>query len=158
MCVSCVRRSAPCWRPSARTNCAPRPIGYRVVAYRTSVFVIAAIAAAIAGIVWAVWLRYTGPETTLSFDIMINILLMVVIGGMGTMYGAIVGVVVMSLAQSYLKDLMAAAADATASVPILPHLLNPDRWPLWLGLLFILLVLFFPAGIAGTLMKKGHRR
>jgi branched-chain amino acid transport system permease protein len=52
---------------------------------------------------------------------------------------------------------MAAAADATASLPILPRLLDPDRWPLWLGLLFILLVLFFPAGIAGTLMKKGSR-
>ena len=132
-------------------------IGYRVVAYRTAVFVIAAVDAAVAGVVWAVWLRYTGPDTTLSFDIMIDILLMVVIGGMGTMYGAIIGVVVMSLAQSYLKDLMSAAAGATSGVPILPHLLDPDRWPLWLGLLFILLVLFFPAGIAGTLMKKGSR-
>lgn len=132
-------------------------IGYRVVAYRTAVFVIAAIAAALAGIVWAVWLRYTGPETTLSFAIMIDILLMVVIGGMGTMVGAIIGVAVMSLAQFYLKDLMEAAANATAGVPLLPDLLNPDRWLLWLGLLFVLLVYFFPAGIAGTLMKKeGH--
>ncbi len=129
-------------------------IGYRVVAYRTAVFVIAAIAAALAGIVWAVWLRYTGPETTLSFAIMIDILLMVVIGGMGTMVGAIIGVAVMSLAQFYLKDLMEAAATATAGVPLLPDLLNPDRWLLWLGLLFVLLVYFFPAGIAGTLMKK----
>lgn len=132
-------------------------IGYRVVAYRTAVFVIAAIAAALAGIVWAVWLRYTGPETTLSFAIMIDVLLMVVIGGMGTMVGAVIGVAVMSLAQFYLKDLMEAAATATAGVPLLPDLLNPDRWLLWLGLLFVLLVYFFPAGIAGTLMKKeGH--
>ncbi|CAN0586777.1 unnamed protein product, partial [Laminaria digitata] len=42
-------------------------IGYRVVAYRTAVFVIAAVAAALAGILWAVWLKYTGPDTTLSF-------------------------------------------------------------------------------------------
>ena len=66
-------------------------IGYRVVAYRTSVFVIAAVIASLAGTVWAVWLKYTGPETTLSFAIMIDILLMVVIGGMGTLYGAVVG-------------------------------------------------------------------
>lgn len=129
-------------------------IGYRVVAYRTAVFVIAATIAALAGILWAVWLRYTGPDTTLSFAIMIDILLMVVIGGMGTMAGAVIGVVLMSLAQFYLKDLMAAAAAATAPVPLLPHLLEPDRWLLWLGLLFILLVYFFPSGIAGTLMKK----
>ena len=39
----------------------------------------------------ALWLRYTGPDTSLSFDIMLDILLMVVIGGMGTMYGAVIG-------------------------------------------------------------------
>ncbi len=130
-------------------------IGYRVVAYRTAVFVIAAVVAAIAGILWAIWLKYTGPDTTLSFVIMTDILLMVVIGGMGTMVGAVIGVVVMSLAQFYLKDLMAAASEATAGIPLVPEILAPDRWLLWLGLLFILLVYFFPAGIAGTLMKKG---
>jgi branched-chain amino acid transport system permease protein len=80
---------------------------------------------------------------------------MVVIGGMGTMVGAVIGVVVMSLAQFYLKDLMEVAADATAELPLIPTLLDPDRWLLWLGVFFILLVYFFPAGIAGTLMKKG---
>lgn len=130
-------------------------IGYRVVAYRTSVFVIAAVIAALAGILWAIWLRYTGPDTTLSFAIMIDILLMVVIGGMGTMVGAVIGVVIMSLAQFYLKDLMEIAAGATAEFPLLPLLLDPDRWLFWLGLLFILLVYFFPSGIAGTLMRKG---
>lgn len=128
-------------------------IGYRVVAYRTAIFVVAAVIAALAGILWAVWLKYTGPDTTLSFAIMIDILLMVVIGGMGTMVGAIIGVVIMSLAQSYLKDLMEAASHATSNLPLLPQFLDPDRWLLWLGILFILLVYFFPAGIAGTLMK-----
>jgi len=130
-------------------------IGYRVVAYRTAVFVIAAVIAALAGVLWAVWLKYTGPDTTLSFAIMIDILLMVVIGGMGTMTGAVIGVVIMSMAQFYLKDLMEVAAEATSAIPLLPILLDPDRWLLWLGILFILLVYFFPAGIAGTLMKKG---
>jgi branched-chain amino acid transport system permease protein len=133
-------------------------IGYRVVAYRTAIFCIAAVIAALAGILRAVWLKYTGPEVALSFAIMIDILLMVVIGGMGTMIGAVIGVVIMSLAQYYLKDLMQVAADATAGLPLLPDLLNPDRWLLWLGLLFILLVYFFPAGIAGTLMGKGTHR
>ena len=130
-------------------------IGYRVVAYRTAVFIIAAVIAALAGVVWAVWLRYTGPETTLAMSIMIDILLMVVIGGMGTMIGAVIGVTIMSLAQFYLKDLMEVGAAAAGGIPLLPDLLNPDRWLLWLGILFILLVYFFPAGIAGTLLKKG---
>ncbi|QDZ00185.1 branched-chain amino acid ABC transporter permease [Nitratireductor mangrovi] len=131
-------------------------IGYRVVGYRTAIFCISAVIAALAGVLRAVWLKYVGPEVVLSFAIMIDILLMVVIGGMGTLIGAVIGVVLMSLAQFYLKDLMEVAAEATAGVPLLPELLNPDRWLLWLGVLFILLVYFFPAGIAGTLMKKGN--
>ena len=45
--------------------------------------------AVLAGALNALWLRYTGPDTTLSFAIMLDILLMVVIGGMGTLYGAV---------------------------------------------------------------------
>tara|TARA_R110000868_G_scaffold101346_6_gene279022 strand:+ start:71 stop:1117 length:1047 start_codon:yes stop_codon:yes gene_type:complete len=130
-------------------------IGYRVVFYRTTIFCIAAGMAACAGILRAVWLKYTGPEVVLSFDIMIDILLMVVIGGMGTMIGAIIGVALMTLAQYYLKDLMYLGAEATANLPVVPDLLNPERWLLWLGLGFILLVYFFPSGIAGTLLGKG---
>ena len=39
----------------------------------------------------ALWLRYNGPDTTLSFSIMLDMLLIVVIGGMGTIYGAVIG-------------------------------------------------------------------
>lgn len=129
-------------------------IGYKVVYYRTAVFCIAAAIAALAGSLWAIWLKYTGPDTSLSFAIMIDILLMVVIGGMGTITGAVLGVTIMSLAHFYLKDLMAAGASLASDIPLLPELLNPDRWLLWLGIIFILLVYYFPAGIAGTLMKK----
>lgn len=132
-------------------------IGYRVVAYRTFVFCASALAASLAGSIYAIWLKYTGPDTALSFDIMIDILLMVVIGGMGTMWGAVVGAVLMVMAQYYLRDLMGAASDALTGMPLLPELLNPDRWLFWLGIIFILLVYFFPKGIVGTLRQKGAR-
>lgn len=133
-------------------------IGYRVVAYRTFVFCAAAVAASLAGSIYAVWLKYTGPDTTLSFSIMIDILLMVVIGGMGTMWGAVIGAVLLVMAQYYLRDLMGVAAEATANLPLIPDILNPDRWLFWLGIIFILLVYFFPAGIAGSIMKRGAPR
>ena len=131
-------------------------IGYKVVAYRTFIFCIAALIASAAGTTYAVWLKYTGPDTALSFAIMIDILLMVVIGGMGTMWGAVIGAVLMVLAQYYLRDLMGVAADLTAQIPLLPMFFNPDRWLFWLGIIFILLVYFFPSGIAGTIMRKGR--
>ena len=126
-------------------------IGYRVVAYRTAATCLSAAIAALAGSLYAIWLRYVGPDTTLSFEIMIDILLMVVIGGMGTMYGAVLGATVFVLAQNYLQNLMGAAAGATAGIPLLPDLLSPDRWLMWLGVLFVLSVYFFPSGVVGRL-------
>src|SRR5262249_555875 len=66
-------------------------LGYRTVFYRTSANCLAAGMAVLAGALDSLWFRYTGPDTTLSFAIMLDILLMVVIGGMGTMYGAVIG-------------------------------------------------------------------
>jgi branched-chain amino acid transport system permease protein len=128
-------------------------IGYRIVTYRTVANCLAALGATVAGILYAIWLRYTGPDTTLSFNIMIDILLMVVIGGMGTLYGSVLGATLFVLAQTYLRDLMKAASGALEGLPLLPALLHPDRWLLWLGVLFILCVYYFPAGIVGRLRK-----
>ena len=126
-------------------------IGYRTVVYRTLSNVLAAIFATLAGALLAIWLRYNGADTSLSFEIMIDILLIVVIGGMGTMYGALCGATIFILAQSYLQDLMALAAKATQGVPLLSAVLSPDRWLLLLGILFVLSVYFFPTGIVGKL-------
>ena len=126
-------------------------IGYRVVAYRTLATCLSAAVAAVAGSIFAIWLRYVGPDTTLSFSIMLDILLMVVIGGMGTMYGAVIGATLFVLAQNYLQTLMGGAAEATSALPLVPDLLDPDRWLLWLGVLFVLSVYFFRTGIVGRL-------
>src|SRR5574337_349629 len=126
-------------------------IGYRTVVFRTLSNVIGALFATVAGALLALWLRYTGPDTTLSFEIMLDILLIVVIGGMGTMYGAIIGAVLFMLAQNYLQNLLALAGSAVAGVPVLGQLISADRWLLWLGLLFVLSVYHFPAGVVGRL-------
>src|SRR5438067_2111553 len=109
-------------------------IGYRTVHYRVLANVLAAVVACLAGALMALWLRYVGPKTTLGFEVMTDILLIVVIGGMGTMYGAAVGATLFILAQNYLKALMAQASAAWSGVPLLASLLPPDRWMLWLGL------------------------
>lgn len=129
-------------------------IGFNTVLYRTGSNVLAALAATLAGCLYALWLRYNGPSTTLSFEIMLDTLLMVVIGGMGTLYGAILGATIFVLAQSYLQNLLAVASDATTGVPLLSALFSPDRWLLWLGILFVLSVYYFPTGIAGRLRAR----
>jgi branched-chain amino acid transport system permease protein len=126
-------------------------LGYRTVIYRTIANCLGAAAATLAGVFYALWLRYTGPNTTLDFSIMVDILLMVVIGGMGTMYGAVLGATLFVIAQNYLQDAMKAISDASQGLPLLPSLFHPDRWLLWLGVLFVLSVYYFPYGIVGKL-------
>jgi len=128
-------------------------LGYRVVIYRSMASCISAGVAAGSGVLMALWLRYTGPEAVLSFDIMIDVLLMLVIGGMGSMYGSVLGAVVLVMAQSYLQDVMKVASEATSAVPLLSAALHPDRWLLWLGVGFVLSVYLFPNGIVGTLRR-----
>nr|WP_314540820.1 branched-chain amino acid ABC transporter permease [uncultured Massilia sp.] len=133
-------------------------LGYRTVVYRIWANVLAAVVAALAGALMALWLRYVGPKTMLGFEVMTDILLIVVIGGMGTMYGAVVGATLFILAQNYLKELMGHASDALAGVPMLAAALHPDRWLLWLGVLFILSIYFFPIGIVGKLRLRRFLR
>jgi len=128
-------------------------LGYRTVFYRTAANCLGALFATVAGALYAIWLRYTGPEATLSFAIMIDLLLMVVIGGMGTLYGAVIGATLFVVAQNYLQDLMKLASDAATGIPLLPNLLHPDRWLLWLGVLFVVCVYWFPSGIVGRLRR-----
>jgi branched-chain amino acid transport system permease protein len=111
-------------------------IGYRTVVYRTLASCIAAAIAALAGALLALWSAQASPDTTLSFDIMVDILLMVVIGGMGTIWGPVLGAVLLVLAQNYLQTVVG------------------DRWLLWLGVAFILCVYFFPTGIVGRLRRR----
>ncbi|HSH90511.1 MAG TPA: branched-chain amino acid ABC transporter permease [Ramlibacter sp.] len=132
-------------------------IGYQVVVYRTTSAILSALFATLAGAMLAIWLRYNGPDTSLSFEIMLDVLLIVVIGGMGTIYGAAIGSVVFVIAQSYLQDLLKLGSDATSGLPWLSALLSPDRWLLWLGLLFVLSVYYFPTGVVGRLRAMRSR-
>ncbi len=129
-------------------------IGYRVVVYRVLSSVVSALFATLAGAMLAIWLRYNGPDTSLSFELMVDVLLIVVIGGMGTVYGAVIGSALFVVAQSYLQDLLRIAGDAASGWPWLAAIVSPDRWLLWLGLLFVLSVYYFPTGIVGRLRAR----
>lgn len=133
-------------------------IGYRIVVFRIWSNILGALFATLAGCMLALWLRYNGPDTSLSFTIMVNILLIIVIGGMGSMYGAVCGTTIFLLAENYLQDLMKLAHKATDGIPVVSALFDPDRWLLWLGIMFILSVYFLPMGIVGKLRLRALKK
>lgn len=132
-------------------------LGYNTVLYRTAVVILSALLACLAGVLFALINRYVNPENTLAFDLMVFILLMCVIGGMGTMYGAVVGATLFLLAQNYLQDFLKLLAEQVPSDGMLADLVAPEHWLLWFGLLFVLSVYFFPTGVVGQLRLWASR-
>ncbi|MBN7768624.1 branched-chain amino acid ABC transporter permease [Marinobacter daepoensis] len=126
-------------------------LGYNTVLYRTAVVVLSALLACLAGVLFALINRYVNPENTLAFELMVFILLMCVMGGMGTLYGSVIGVTLFLLAQNYLQDLLKLLVEQLPPDSALAHLVGPERWLLWFGLLFVLSVYFFPSGVVGQL-------
>ena len=90
-----------------------------------------------------------------SADLTITILVMVVLGGVGFRWGAIVGGVLYTLLDQRLTVL--AGSEAIAGLPDVLRI--PLSEPLFLlAVLFILVVMFLPGGIAGTIDAWARRR
>jgi branched-chain amino acid transport system permease protein len=126
-------------------------IGLRPLWFKLLVFVLASFLATMGGVIWLIVLG-TGASpqvTTASFTL--TFLVMVVIGGAGTRYGALLGGFLYTLADQRLGALA-----GSSTIDDLPSVLStPLSEPLFiLGTLFILLVFFVPGGLASL----GHRR
>lgn len=123
-----------------------RPFGVKLLA-----FVIASVLASLVGMVHLLLQSGTTPRAT-SADFTLTILVIVVLGGVGSRWGAIVGGIVYTLLDQRLTAL--AASDAIAGLPAVLRI--PLSEPLFiLGTLFILVVLFLPGGIAGAVRRLG---
>ena len=134
-------------------------LGYNVLRHRVVISCIAAVIACLAGAMNAIWLRFVGPEVTFDLQVMLDVLLVVVIGGMGTLYGAVIGAGLFVLAETYLQGAIASAAPWVEGIPVLSVVVHPDRWIFWLGVLFVLSVYYFPEGIVGRLRQgRANRR
>lgn len=121
-------------------------LGLRPYLFKLLAFTISGGLATVAGIVY---LFLTGGATprAIGVDLTVAILLMVIIGGAGSLWGPVAGAVL----YHYLNVRLTiwAGSDAVAALP--EFVRRPLRDPLFIfGLIFILLVLFFPRGLAGA--------
>lgn len=109
-------------------------LGYAVDRYKLLAF---AIAGVIAGVAGALYAQFSGSITPDAFFWTTSgeALLMVIIGGTGTLGGAVVGSAAFILLQSLVST-------------------YTERWMLILGVTFILFVLFAPGGVVGALRGR----
>jgi len=111
-----------------------RSIGYNPTRFKLISFVISAFFAGLAGGLYTLLQNFV-PLFSLSLDISGDIVLMTLIGGMGTLYGPIMG----AMALIFLKDLLSTYTNI---------------WPLFLGLLFVVSVMTFRKGVFKELKER----
>ncbi len=129
-------------------------LGLRPARAKLIVFVIAALCASLAGVAYLLLQSGTQPSAV-GADLTITVLVMVVLGGVGFRWGAIVGGVLYTILDQRLTVL--ARAEGIQALP--DFLRIPLSEPLFLlGVLFILGVMFLPGGIAGTVDTLRRRR
>jgi ABC-type branched-chain amino acid transport system, permease component len=137
------------WQAIRENEVRVEVLGLRPHAYKLQAFVLSSTLAAAGGIVYM--LLYNGSSlgvTQPNFTLVL--LLMVVIGGAGSRWGAVLG----GILYTYLNDRLIAVGSSSA-VEGLPHVLRtPLEQPLFLlGVVFILIVVFLPGGLAGLVAR-----
>jgi branched-chain amino acid transport system permease protein len=95
-----------------------------------TVYVISATFAGIAGGLLAQTTEFVALDA-LSFQRSAEVLVMLVLGGAGRLYGGLIGALIFMVARDQLADM------------------NPQYWYFWLGLLLIVVIIFLPNGILG---------
>jgi len=110
------------------------PVNARLVA----VYTLGAAYAGVAGALLTQTTQFVSIDV-LSFSRSAELLLILVLGGTGSLYGAMLGAMVFMTVHHFLSDL------------------NPQYWQFWLGLLLIFVVLFARDGIMGALRAASKR-
>jgi branched-chain amino acid transport system permease protein len=145
--VRWVTESSPgrVWQAIRENELRVEVLGLRPHAYKLQAFVLSSVLAAAGGIVYM--LLYNGSTLSVTEPTFtLTLLLMVVIGGAGSRWGAVLG----GILYNYLDDRLVAIGSSSAVHGLPSSLRTPLEQPLFLlGVIFILIVMFLPGGLAG---------
>ena len=112
-----------------------RFLGYRVESYKLWIFVASAMLAGIAGALYVPQVGIINPGEFSPLN-SIELVVWVAVGGRATLYGAVVGALLVNFGKTYLTGAL------------------PDAWLFALGALFVLVTLFLPRGLAGLMRRE----
>jgi len=115
-----------------------RAIGAPTHAHIRTIFTIAAMFAGIAGAILAQTTETVSLEV-LGFQRSADVLVMLILGGTGRLYGGLLGAIVYMVARDQFSGL------------------NPQYWYFWIGLLLIAVVVIVPNGLLGGLSLLTRR-
>lgn len=119
-----------------------RSLGFATFRYKLACFVIAGMMAGLAGYLAAVQYGVVNPEM-LGWHLSGTVLMMVILGGMGTLTGPVIGAAAMLLLEMLLQSLPEAGGIGFGR-----------HWQLPMGIAIVLVALFLPRGLAGLLALR----
>jgi branched-chain amino acid transport system permease protein len=122
-------------------------VGMSSARYRLAAFVFAAVLAGAGGALYATYLGFLSPEA-FSVDLSALFLIVIMVGGMSSPYGAVVGAVAVTALSQWLTDLSANPALPARVVPALNTLLY--------GLVIFLVMRFVPGGLLPLLGRAAR--
>jgi branched-chain amino acid transport system permease protein len=112
-------------------------LGVDTFSLRLRVFVLAAAYAGAAGVFYAHWLAVVSPEAS-GFELSVEMLLMVVLGGLGSVWGALTGAVTVQILDEGARDLITTLVPgAGGEVQLIAF-----------GVVLVLLIMLVPGGLA----------
>ncbi|MHA2140791.1 MAG: branched-chain amino acid ABC transporter permease [Candidatus Thorarchaeota archaeon] len=118
-------------------------LGYNSYRTKIVVLVISGAIASLAGALYAPYIRTIDPDTALGVGVTIDAMLFTIIGGIGTLFGPLLGAGVVVYSELNLVDF------------ITEGLGLPGRlWLVGLGVMYIIIVLFLPLGIVGSIGRR----
>lgn len=126
-------------------------LGVRTYRYKLLSVVISSVIAAGGGIVYVLLIGTVLPNSVAATTVSISILIMVVLGGPGTRWGALGGAIVYEYLQQYLNKVSSEPSFANLPAVLRVPLSQPQ---FLLGALFIAFVIFVPGGLAGVYYRR----
>ena len=108
--------------------------------YKIAAFALSALFAGVVGAYWGYYLTYLRPTLFLTIAIASRIVLMAIVGGKGTVAGPVLGAVILvGVNEFFVAELGSSELNIAAT-----------------GVIMVLVLLFFPSGIVGTLKERGR--
>lgn len=144
---------------------AAHSLGINLTLYKNIALVISAILTSLAGSFYAVYIGFIDPSTVLPLDISVQIVLICIIGGIGTIYGPVIGALVLvPLSEALRSNMIAQAIFKTGLVTeesdtgqfLKDNLAHAHA--LIYGILVVIVILFMPDGVLGFLKKQLTKR
>ena len=126
-------------------------LGYNVYWYKIKSLTLSGAIAGLSGALYAMVIQLLTPDTTFTVNNTINVMLYSIVGGLNTLFGPFLGAGLIISSEATKDSII-----GLQSIILDKFNISSNFNPIVIGVIYILIVMFLPFGIAGTFQVKMH--